>query len=88
MASENIALNQFIHKIYLIVVRKVVRKVFRRCVCCLDRATTRVEASQAGHSKALAVTPNEAPTKKVKECKKGKLCGNSCISEKAVCHAQ
>jgi hypothetical protein len=41
-----------------------------------------------GHFAAMSVcTPPAAATaKKPPNCKKGKLCGNSCISVKDVCH--
>jgi hypothetical protein len=41
-----------------------------------------------GRMAAMSVcTPATTPTaKKAPNCKKGKLCGNSCISVKDVCH--
>jgi nucleoid-associated protein YgaU len=50
-------------------------------------------AAPAAAMAAPAATTEAAPAaaasaEKTKVCKKGKPCGNSCISEKAVCHAK
>ena len=47
--------------------------------------TTSTNAPSTTSPTANVTTTTENPTN-AKVCKKGKPCGNSCISEKAVCH--
>ncbi|MBC7385517.1 MAG: hypothetical protein H7301_05040 [Cryobacterium sp.] len=50
-------------------------------------ATTSEAAAPAAATGAVVAPSVDATTARKKECKHGKACGNSCISEKATCHA-
>jgi hypothetical protein len=50
-------------------------------------ATADAAAMAAPAATTEAAPAATASAEKTKVCKKGKPCGNSCISEKAVCHA-
>ena len=56
-------------------------------VCHKESGAAPAESTAAAPAESPAQAPSEAAATKVKHCKKGKPCGNSCISEKATCNA-